>query len=182
MTKLIGIAGRKRAGKDTAADALPDFQSVAFAAPMKIMLAELLRYQGATEDMIHRMLHGDLKETPSELLGGKTPRFAMQSIGGEWGRSQMGEDFWRDIGLNRARMLMGVGHDVVITDVRHHNENEGIQALGGRTIRIERPDRPSDPSDNHGSEIDIDDLGVDVTIVNGATIPELHEAVKGFVG
>ena len=37
-------------------------------------------------------IEGALKEVPCELLGGKTPRYAMQTLGTEWGRDTDQQD------------------------------------------------------------------------------------------
>ena len=45
------------------------------------MLRKLLACQGADAEMIRRMIDGDLKEAPTPLLEGRTPRHAMQTLG-----------------------------------------------------------------------------------------------------
>ena len=172
---IIGLTGRKQSGKDTAAQALieKDFMQVAFAAPMKIMIATLLEYQGVPEEVIMEMLHGSLKEVPTVYLGGQTPRHALQTLGTEWGRNQMGKDFWAAIGVNVAEGAPRA----VITDVRFENEAALIRARGGEIWKIERPDRPTSDFDNHASEAEIDTLVVDRVIVNSGTIETLHVSV-----
>jgi hypothetical protein len=178
MTKIIGVAGRKRAGKNTAADALVGYEQLAFATPLKLMLATLLRYQGADDELIDRMLEGDLKEVPTPLLAGQTPRYALQRLGTEWGRQQMADSFWVDIALEKAKQVQ----QAVITDVRFPNEVQAIQDAGGRVIRIERPDRPVGTGEEHSSEVLIDTLDVNVTIVNNGSVDTLHAMMTGFVG
>lgn len=173
LPKLLGLTGRKRSGKDTAAEALGG-EVVTFAYPMKLMLGALLRYQGASTDLVEQMLNGDLKETPSPLLGGHTPRFAMQRLGTEWGRTQMGEDFWVSIALNRVEELDPPR--AIIPDVRFPNEAAAIRARGGEVWRIRRPGRPVSEGDEHSSEVLIDTLDVEREITNDQATAEEFQA------
>jgi hypothetical protein len=66
---VIGFAGSMYAGKSTAAARLVSrfgFHRVRFAGPLKAMMAAL--------GLSHEEIEGSLKETPSELLCGKTPQ------------------------------------------------------------------------------------------------------------
>lgn len=160
---LIGLAGRKGAGKDTVASVFLEqgFTNLKFAGGLKAMIATLLAYQGVDDAMIERMIEGDLKEVPSEFLGGKTPRFAMQTLGTEWGRDLISNNLWVGATMNRA----GSVGDAVITDVRFPNECEAVRKAGGLTIRIQASDQ-ADVSDAHPSEAMIDDLPVDGVFAN----------------
>ena len=91
---VIGITGHKGSGKDTAAEAVAaqGFTHVKLADALKAMLRKLLACQGADAEMIRRMIDGDLKEAPTPLLEGRTPRQAMQTLGTEWGRDRIGRD------------------------------------------------------------------------------------------
>lgn len=130
---LVGLVGRKGSGKDTAAVLLLEqgFENVKFAGALKGMIRTLLAYQGADEETIERMIEGDLKEVPTDYLGGKTPRFAMQTLGTEWGRDLIGTDFWIGTTMRRAE-----GKRAVITDVRFPNEAAAIEAAGGTLIGV----------------------------------------------
>lgn len=152
--KLIGLLGRKGSGKDTAALALlgRGFQNVKFAGALKDMLRCLLAYQGLDPQLIERMVEGDLKEKSSPFLGGQEPRFAMQTLGTEWGRDLMAEDLWVQTALQRAR-----GRDTVITDVRFPDEMEAVVAAGGYCLGITADWITAVPGE-HRSEALIDDL------------------------
>lgn len=165
LPKLIGLAGRKRAGKDTAALALiaMGYSPIAFAEPIKAMIAMLAAAGGTDPKDIQRMLEGDLKEVPQDIFGGKTPRHLMQTLGTEWGRRMIVDDLWIRIALADAEKTSGGS---VITDVRFPNELEAIRAAGGIIIRIERPERPVGEGEDHSSEILIDTLDVDHVLVN----------------
>jgi len=159
----IGLIGHKGAGKDTAYAALRDlgFRNEKFAAPLKNMLRTLLGDLGHTHKMIERMIEGDLKEFQLESLGGVTPRLAMQTLGTEWGRRHLGEDFWVAAAMRRADVGNG---RVAFTDVRYENEVEAIRREGGLVVRITRPGLPVDLS--HESERFVAEVKPDMEIVN----------------
>jgi hypothetical protein len=164
---LIGLIGKKGSGKDTAAEGLEayGFQNVKFAGALKAMLRTLLAYQGADEDTIGRMIDGDLKEVPTEYLNGKTPRFAMQTLGTEWGRTLIGPDFWLDTAMKKAAT-----GDTVITDCRFPNEVDAVKNQGGTVIRIVAEGQTvfdeTAVGVDHASETLMEQLPEDVVIAN----------------
>ncbi len=156
---LIGLIGRKGAGKDTAADVLlaMGYENVKFAGALKDMIRCLLAYQGVDKDTIERMVEGDLKEVETDYLGGKTPRFAMQTLGTEWGRDLIGKDFWATATMRRVKSLLAALKKVVITDVRFPNEVGAVQTEGGACVGISA-DWIVATEGEHESEALIDDL------------------------
>ena len=169
---VIGITGHKGSGKDTAAEGLvaQGFTHIKLADALKAMLRKLLACQGADAEMIRRMIDGDLKEAPTPLLEGRTPRHAMQTLGTEWGRDRIGRDLWANAALARCENLPG---DVVISDVRFPNEAEAIRAvMGGRIWRIVRE---GCDGDGHPSETAMAGIEADRTIRNDAP---LHAAFR----
>ncbi len=135
---LIGFAGYMGCGKTTLATALCDeysFTRVSFAHPLKEMLTQLLRARTSDALLINRMLYGDLKNVPSPLLEGKSPRQALQWLGTEWGRDLIGTNLWTNTALDTVKMS---GRDVVIDDVRFPNEVDAIRRAGGVTIWVHR--------------------------------------------
>ena len=131
---LVGLIGRRGSGKDTAAAVLLDggYENIKFAGALKAMIRCLLAYQGVDAATIERMIEGDLKEEPTIYLAGRSPRYAMQTLGTEWGRELMGEDFWVGVTMSRAATTKAV-----ITDVRFPNEVEAVANEGGLPIGIE---------------------------------------------
>lgn len=134
LPRIIGLCGRKGSGKDTAAAVLlsKGYENVKFAGGLKTMLRSLLAYQSLDEGTIDEMIEGTLKEETFDCLAGHTPRHAMQTLGSQWGRSQMSEDFWVQATMTRANSF----DRVVITDVRFPNEKEAIEAAGGLVMGI----------------------------------------------
>lgn len=152
--RLIGLLGRKGSGKDTAALALLSrgYQNVKFAGALKDMIRVLLAYQGVDPYIVERMVEGDLKEEPTAFLGGQAPRFAMQTLGTEWGRTLIADDLWVKTAIRRAG-----DRETVITDVRFPNEMEAVVAAGGVCFGI-TADWITPVEGEHESEALIDDL------------------------
>lgn len=169
--KLIGICGRKRAGKDTAASALvtKGYRLVRFADPLKNMIRTLLGAAGIF--CVEHFIEGDQKEIPLPALCGKSTRFAMQTLGTEWGRKTIGEDLWIQVALSRVAGLPAA----VISDVRFPNEAAAIRNIGGTIIKIVRSEQPQ--IDGHASEASIDLIDAQYTIINNSTIQDLQAKI-----
>lgn len=134
---LIGIAGPAGSGKSTVADHLTEhygFQRLRFAGALKSMIRVILMESGVSYDTTTRMIQGDLKEVPTPLLNGHSPRHAMQTLGTEWGRNQLGDDFWTNI--VKQQVKSSERDRIVIDDVRFENEAFLIRSLGGTVIRL----------------------------------------------
>lgn len=130
---IIAFTGLAGAGKSTAAAHLVKsrgFTRIRFAGPLKAMMATL--------GLSPAEIDGDRKEMPCDLLGGKTPRWAMQSLGTEWGRKLIGDDLWIRAWQHAVAQLPA-GVPVVVDDCRFPNEAAAIGAAGGVCVRIERP-------------------------------------------
>lgn len=172
MRTIIGFAGLIGSGKTTAAMQLIreyNFRRVRFATPLKAMMRSL----GLTNEEVD----GKLKELPCDLLCGKTPRWAQQSIGTEWGRELIGEAIWTNA-WQRSVNLLPPHAGVVADDVRFANEAEIIRSLGGAVIRIDRPGvgLQVTPQGSHASEAIAFD--VDAVIVNDSTEAALLDKIR----
>jgi hypothetical protein len=111
---VIGLKGLIGSGKTTVARHLIEnhgFVRGRFAGALKDMLRAYLRYRRCDEATLERMIDGDLKELPTPWLGGKSPRHAMEGLGGHWGRDWMGSEFW--IGTETDKLYMGAPKRVV---------------------------------------------------------------------
>jgi hypothetical protein len=130
---IIGIAGVAGSGKTTAGDTLlaRGYARGKFANSLKEMMRSLLRYRGCGDAFIERCLEGDLKETPLQELGGRSPRHAMQTLGA-WARSDLEEDYWIDTEFDAQD---GEGA-LFFDDLRHPNEEAAIVARGGVIIHV----------------------------------------------
>lgn len=178
---IIGIAGRKRVGKNFVANVIAgllkrddDVELVAFADPIKTYCHEVL---GIGKEY----LWGDAdKNAPTrysweDTFGGKdvptpggpmTVRQIMQVVGTELGRNIWGKDIW--IHAMENRIKNGAADSWIITDVRMVNEAEAVRKWGGIVIRVDGASREGAESvDMHETERMIDSLKVDAIIDNG---------------
>lgn len=152
---IIAFTGPLTCGKTTAAKVLEreGYTRLRFAGPLKAMLVAF----GLTRDQVD----GALKETPTELLCGKTPRFAMQTLGTEWGRDLIGDDVWLRAFQHQVNTLPR-DVPVVVDDARFPNEFALIRQMHGRIVYI---DRDGCTTGEHASEQF--DLEPDYRIYNG---------------
>lgn len=130
LPRVVAFTGMAGSGKSTASAYLvgKGYQLVKFAGPLK----DMLRAIGLSEDEIE----GGLKEQPRNILCNKTPRHAMQTLGTQWGRDCIGEDFWVNIWRWRAEQILDDGGRVVVDDCRFPNEARAIRRLGGDIYRL----------------------------------------------
>lgn len=165
--KILGITGVAGSGKTTLANMLANcgWHTTKFASPIKSMLTNLLKYQGLETSIVNRMLNGDLKEVPTTYLNGKTPRYAMQTLGTEW-RELIDRNLWVDV-WKRTLITYPSSSKIIIDDLRFHHEARAVRSVGGKIIRIEHPNNPL-PKGTHISETEMAEIEVDLTIINNA--------------
>ena len=150
---LIGLSGYAGAGKTTVARALADAfggEVHSFATPLKDMVVALLQHGGMTSDEVFAHVYGDRKEEPLDLLQGRTARYAMQTLGTEWGRGMLGERVWTHLAMEGCRGVPAV----VFDDVRFPTESTAILDEGGWLFNIVRPElvAPLGETYSHASE------------------------------
>jgi len=178
MHTLIGFAGYKESGKDSAASfAIEEhgFYRVAFADVLK-------RVAEAVNPVV-----GHLGNKPIHLCE------YLEWVGWDWDYAKKlvpvrqhlqnlgvairteSPNFWVDAaGVEKA---LDDHQEVVITDVRFPNEVEHIEALGGTVIRIVRPGKTGD---GHISETALDGY-VLPEIENDGTLEDLGHKVSALV-
>lgn len=164
---IIGLSGRIGCGKSTIAEHLElahGYHRHRMAGPLKAMM----RCLGLDD----RHIEGSLKEQPCDVLGGATPRYAMQTIGTEWGRDLIHKDLW----ANAWAATLPAAGDVVCEDVRFQNEAEAVRAAGGVVIRIERE---CETGSVHVSEKSLPEP--DFAITNDVDIAYLLGKIDGMI-
>ena len=165
--KLIGLCGYKGSGKSLVASLLADNEGIiSFATQMREMLEPLLD-------------RGELfekgKEAPLGCLGGKSYRYALQTLGTQWGRECMGDDFWVISSMLEAEIELRMG-DVVFDDVRFDNEAIAIRKAGGIVVRLER-DSIFAEGDKHASERGISEEYIDAVVDNTGKIEDTVKTI-----
>jgi hypothetical protein len=166
---LIGITGKKNAGKSTVASRLMHthgFSAISFADPMKEALAAMF---GVPIDVFCRQ---DLKETPLPELLGNTPRHLMQTLGTDWARVCVSPTMWVDIMTLRLTRRQPGWRTLVVPDVRFDNEARAILDLGGVIWSVEGPHGILD--DQHASEAGVRTHLISRKISNTHSIAHLH--------
>jgi hypothetical protein len=172
---LIGLLGRKRVGKDTLANILINkygFHQLVLADPLKEACRALF-------DFNDEQLYGDLKETVDKNWG-ITPRKAFQYLGTDIIRNKFHElipdiqdNFWirrMIVRYKKLQQIYGEDVDVVVSDLRFHNEINEIYKHNGIVIKIERNNKIED---DHISEKTIDSINTyDYLIKNDSSLDE----------
>ena len=174
---ILGLVGYAGAGKDTAADALPDFERVAFADPLRTAAGALFG--------LDMPVPPERKTEPGPT--GVSYRRGLQVLGTDVVRDQFStlfpelrwpsEEHW--IHLLKARL--DPAKDYIVTDVRFLNEAQAIKAWGG-TIVIIRGRKPGS-DDPHPSETGVQEIEQDwslksLYVVNDSTVEELHAKMR----
>ena len=179
---LIGIAGKKRSGKDTVAKALEPFgyQRVGFADELKKMALEINPVIAAEEDasnwppspiavrlgdMVAALGWEDAKDDTPEV------RKFLQELGTSV--RDRDRSFWVRAAFMRVNPALADGYGVVVPDVRFPNEVDAIRRAGGAVVLVVRPGRPDD-GDRHVSETALDGIAFDHTVFNDADLDTLE--------
>jgi hypothetical protein len=180
---LIGIAGLKGSGKDTFVRFLIEEAAVlgwsarafSFAEPMKRFCAEV--FDWSYDDLTGP---SELRERPDpryrradgELL---TPRFALQTLGTEWGRTCF-PNVWVDLTI---RLVERSKADLaVITDCRFENEARAIQQAGGQIAYIDRLGLDVAPHPSETEQLGSAFQSMCVRISNAGTLDDLRRAAQ----
>lgn len=168
--KLIGLTGKARSGKDTVATLLQKhymLQNISFAGPIRAALRAMI-------GLDDRHFHGDLKEVSLGWVD-KSPRQLMQTLGTEWARGCVDQDFWIKVAKKNIDYYRGIGTNVIVTDVRFENEADFIRREGGELWHVIRPGVESVAA--HASEAGVRQDTLDYIILNDQGLQELEDQV-----
>jgi hypothetical protein len=159
---IIGLVARAEHGKDTAADYLVEkhgFVKKAFAEPLKSML----------------IVEGYCTYEECYVKKTEKSRLLMQVVGDLF-RKYVSIDYFVKELINSPFIRVNTNKylterkNVVISDIRMHNEAEAIKDAGGILIKIERLNadgteyRAKNTNHNHPSEKFVDEIGYDFII------------------
>lgn len=171
---LIGLHGKKQAGKDTVFERATwlmrdviEVERVSFAdllyrsaaASLGVTVEELQEWKTDPDVLVAvGARYEDESFFPAHT---QTVREYLQRYGTESHREIFGTDFWVDqVDLSHE------GRIVMVTDVRFENEARAVIAAAGRVVRVVGPD--TGEADGHASEVPLDEVLVWGTIENTA--------------
>lgn len=181
---LLGILGRKGAGKDLVSDYIVkryNYKKLALATPIKNVCRILFNFS-------EEQLYGNLKETIDPAWG-TSPRIVMQYLGTDILRKDV-QKIMPDIKDNFWIKSIMVKCDkekqndptvkIVISDVRFLNEAQEVRKAKGKIIKLIRP--TINNNDAHESEKNIDTIEeYDYLIINDGTKEELFEKINAII-
>ena len=157
---LIGLSGKKEAGKSTVTDYLVkhhQFHEVSWAKPLKEIVGKQLF--GMTDEQLYGPQ--SIKETIITEWN-KSPRQILQLVGTDWFRKQIHPDFWVKVGLRKIMSLDPIKRNIVVSDNRFPNECNAVKAKIGVNIDVVKLDLES--TDTHDSETALDGYKFDYVI------------------
>ncbi|MDX3550993.1 hypothetical protein PV729_04270 [Streptomyces europaeiscabiei] len=182
----IGLIGKARAGKDTAAAHLVRthaYTRLGFADPLKEMALRVDPIidtvgddYGVTEYRLSEIVREDGWESAKDNY--PEVRRLLQQMGQTV--REIDEDFWLGILLRKVAGAEKLNVPVVVTDVRYRNEAAALRLAGFKLIRLTRPQQhgKSAALAAHASETDLDTFAADLNIVNAGSI----EALNAMIG
>ena len=136
---------------------------MSFATPLKEMMKTMLVEAGVHPHIANSWVNDRIqRDVKRDLLGGKTMRYALQTLGTEWGRDLLHEELWSWIGWERASKAP---YDVVIfDDVRFSSEacrmDHTFRLI--RSVVEEAGDHTSERMDYYATDIPNDGAVEDV--------------------
>jgi hypothetical protein len=184
MVFITAFCGRQTSGKSTAAEYL-----------VKKHMYIKLRFSNYLKKMLHdglgvpvKYIDGDMKNESCDILCGKTARFAMQTLGTEWGRNIIHPDIWahalrRDIEWYLANGI----YRFVIDDLRFISEERYLSTLAKNGINDRRVklqvikiERKNVKILDHESENQIEYIDSDWTMQNNLSKEELYKSIDSI--
>lgn len=185
--QIIGVTGYARSGKDSIGRILVEkhgYERYALANEVKTVAVNMF---GWSADMVNGVDYD--REIPAPRMGSPridrwpfSVRRALQVIGTELGRN-LDPDLWIDLMFD-AIYLDGLGREgdqrIVVTDVRFLNEAAAVHDRGGQVWRVVRPGVSAQSS--HASEVEMNEIVPDHTILNDGTLEDLERCVALILG
>ena len=135
---ILGFVGASGSGKSTLARRLSQehgFVALQMGRPLKDMLKVLglteLDVAGTPEE----------RARPQPLLGGKSARYAMSTLGTDWARNMITTDIWANVLRLRLEKHFDTNPSVpvVVDDLRFPNDWAAVQRYGGVILTVRRP-------------------------------------------
>ena len=135
---VLGLVGATGSGKTTIADVLASdhgFEKLHMGRPLK----DMLRALGLSEAAVAGP--PEERAAPQPILDGKSARYALSTLGTDWGRNMISPRIWANAVKDRIRNRLSEPHPrlIVIDDLRFPTDWEVVSAFGGAIVRIRRP-------------------------------------------
>ena len=169
--KVIGLSGYARTGKDTVAQILASehgFTRIGFADALKEVMLRLDPYVTTAGTRLSTIVGSYGWERAKDNF--PEVRRLLQAHGAAV-RDVVDPDVW----VRALTMKLDPYGRYVIPDVRFPNEKAAVERLGGRTVRVIRPDYG--PVNGHISETALDDHHFDYILPNAGPAYLLHDEV-----
>jgi hypothetical protein len=187
VTRVVGLTGYARSGKNTVASLIAKLspertKEVAFADAIKVSAARALgvRFDGdqvgtaAVREWADRFKASQTIEIveSGETIHRVSGREFLQRYGTEAHRDMFDADFWvKVVDMDPPEVDL-----LLITDVRFPNEAEAIRTTGGEVWKVVRTD--GSPANDHPSERPLPDDLIDRTVNNEGTLDDLEDEVE----
>lgn len=174
---LIGVSGKKRAGKDTFYSFLSE---VADKPVFRTALADALKQEIYDHVLKPNGLSRELLDSAEHKEGFRT---ILQWWGTEFRRRMFRDEYWLDKLGETVDSYAGKDVVLVVTDIRFPNEFDYIKSKGGLMVRVERPDlvRGEALNELHPSETALDNEDRwDSVIVNNGDLAQFRQLVEMF--
>ena len=181
---LLGIGGKKTAGKDTFAGLLGDgWEVIGMSDPLYEVLLELnpkIAYEedGGTANIVHlsNYLHNVCGGDWTLAKRNSDVREMLQRLGTNVVRDMVDEDAWVDMMSVRVLQLHSEGKNVAVTGVRFPNELARIKDMGGTSVWIEN--NRIESLDAHISELSLMSQDFDFMVYNNGSLDDLSHSAK----
>lgn len=165
---IVGLVGKKRAGKDTVAARLVEkhgFVRLAFADRLRTVMYELNPVIDNAGTRLAALVDAVGWEATKNL---PEVRRLLQHHGVAI-RTHVDPEVWvRPV----MRTALAETRPIVITDVRFPNEADAIERAGGRLVRVVRTLQAD--GDKHVSETALDGRLIATTVINDGTLADLQ--------
>lgn len=176
---ILGFTGKMRSGKSTACQIVREELGDVAHINMKDGLVKEIkdRFPHVLREIL--LIEGEAVHDVNDLFVQKPPimRALLQNYGTEVRRKDK-EDYW--VQIWKSSVSYSKSEHVVTDDVRFLNEAEAVHAMGGKIIRIIRPDVQD--TSTHQSEIEMDKIEADYTITVGpGELDKLKEELQKII-
>lgn len=180
--KIIGLAGKKRSGKDTIADIILREKG-----GVKIGFADTLYQEVAVlliqaDSNFGESAQFEIKKKIDFIKENKDSfRTLLQWWGTEYRRKFFDKDYWIKEFLHKVNALPNKTEYLIIPDCRFENEYQCLRSLGAEVWMVHR--NACDVSDMHQSENDLTKKAYkfERIIYNDYTLAELKQTVLQYI-